>query len=141
MNRHAHFEAILARARERAAPPTYDTDAPLNPDGTVVRSSYRVMHDLGADDIGDDRYAALNGDDAARTMRFVARCVGVDPAAVRRVADATRAQFVKWTPIIPGRSCWPVRLDGDGEMKEDKTVSPPLPYVDLDFTYRTFPEG
>ncbi|MDR6868452.1 hypothetical protein J2Y69_003068 [Microbacterium resistens] len=141
MNRYAHFEAIIARARERGAPPVHDSNAPLNSDGTVVRSSYVVLHDLGPDEIGDDRYTAADDVTAARTMRIVARCVGEDPAAVRRVADAMIAQLVGWTPVVPGRVCWPIRLDDEGEVEDDQKVSPPLPFIDLDLIYRSTPEG
>lgn len=141
MDRYAHFQAILARAREHPALVVHDTDAPLNPDGTVVRSSYVVFHDLGADDIDDDRYTAADDLNASRQMRVVARIVGRDAAAVRRVSDAVEAQMLGWSPVVPGRECWPLRLDEEGEMDDDRTVSPSLPFVELDFIYRSNPEG
>lgn len=141
MDRAEHFEAMLARARERPALEVHDTTVPLNSDGTVARRQYVVLHDLGADELGDERYTAPQQATSACTMRYVARCVGVDPTAARHIADAVRAQFLRWVPTVPGRSCWPVVLDQEGDVEEDRDVSPPLSFIDIDFTFRSNPGG
>lgn len=139
--RFEHFEAVLARGRARQNLTVHDTNVPLNPDGTIFRGQYVVLHDLGADELEGGRYTAAQLATSAVTMRFVARCVGVDPAAARRIADTVRAQYVRWTPVVAGRTCWPVLLDLEGDVEQDKDVKPPLSYIDIDFTYRSFPGG
>lgn len=141
MNRHAHFEAILARARARPNLNVYDTEAPLNIDGTIMRDSFVVLHDVGADWIRPIRYGEARTSESTRQMRVVARCVGEDAAAVRRIVAVVDAQFTGWTPIVAGRTCWPLVLDNEGEIEDDDTVKPPIPFVDLDFIYRTAPKG
>lgn len=137
MNRAEHFEAVIARVRARPNLAVHDEIAPLNPDGTTVRASYVVMHDLGADDVGDKRYTAPRRPDEGQTLRVVARCVGEDANAARRIADAVVGQLEGWTPTVPGRSCKPLTIDEISEVEFDKTVNPPLPYIDVDLTYRS----
>lgn len=139
MNRQAHFAALIARAKQRPNLIVHDGEAPLNADGTPFRASYVVLHDLGADDVGDARYTKAQTADSARTMRVVARCVGEDENAVRGVMDALSAQFIHWAPTVQGRHCWALVLDNESEIQNDDTVKPPLKFADLDFTYRTTP--
>lgn len=139
--RHEHFEAVIARGRARPNLAVHDTNAPLNPDKTLFRGQYVVLHDLGPDELGDERYTTAQLATSAVTMRYVARCVGEDPAAARRIADVVRAQFVRWTPVVAGRVCRPVELDQEGELMQDKDTTPPLSYTDIDLTFRSLPEG
>lgn len=141
MDRAAHFEALLARLRERQGLTVHDTNAPLDEKQRVVRGTYVVLHDLGPDEYGDERYTAPQTADSAATMRVVARCVGEDANAVRKISGVVRRQFLRWAPTVTGRTCWPLVLDEEGEIEEDKDVSPPLPFADIDFTYRTTPGG
>lgn len=135
-----HFEALIARGRARPNLAVHDTNAPLNPDRTIVRGQYVVLHDLGFDELEAGRYTAEQLATSAATFRVVARCVGEDPAAARRIADVVRAQFVRWEPTVAGRACWPVRLAEESELLQDRDVSPPLSYIDVDLTFRSFPE-
>lgn len=137
MNRAEHFEKLIARLRARPNLIVHDEIAPLNEDGTVVRTSYVVMHDLGADKVGDERYTAPRRPEEGQTLRAVARCCGADANAARRIADVVRAQLEGWAPSVPGRVCTALVVDDIGEVELDKTVKPPLPYVDIDFTYRS----
>ena len=138
MNRQAHFDAILTRARARPNLIVHDSTAPLNEDGTIVRASYVVLHDHGPDEIGDRRYTGSRDGDEGRTMRVIGRCVGEDPEAVRHVQSALIGQLTHgWVPTVPGRTCWPLIVDDEGEIEEDDTVSPSLWFADVDFTYRS----
>jgi hypothetical protein len=141
VNRQAHFEAILTRARSRPNLIVHDTKAPLNEDGTPVRASYVVLHDLGADKILPGRYTEAQTAETSRVNRVVGRCVGEDAAAVRRIVSALSAQLVGFAPSVGGRVCWPLIVDHEGEIEDDTTVKPPIPYADVDFTYRTQPGG
>lgn len=141
MNRQAHFEQLLNRARARPNLVVHDSDAPLDDKGQVVRATYVVLHDLGPDQIGDDRFTERRTATAGRTMRGVGRCVGVDPAAARRVADAFKTQMDGFEIVTPGRKCWPVVIDDESEVEKDTKVSPPLWYVDIDLVYRSDPAG
>lgn len=139
MNRQAHFEQILTRARARPNLIVHDSQAPLDGDGQIVRASYVVLHDLGPDDIGDRRFTKRRTVTSGRTMRVVGRCVGEDPAAARRVADAFKTQMDGFEIVTPGRKCWPMVIDDESEADKDAKVSPPLWFVDIDMTYRSDP--
>lgn len=139
MDSEAHFSAVLARLREHPALTVEDSEMPTV-DGVIVRASYVVLHDLGPDEI-HTRYTADSTSDSARTMRVVARCVGVDPAAVRRVRDAVAKQLGRWAPQVPGRVCERMQLVDESEVQADRKIQPPLWWADLDFTYRTSPGG
>lgn len=47
----------------------------------------------------------------------------------------------KHVMTVPGRTCRPIVVDDESEVEKDTTVSPPLWFVDVDFTYRTVPKG
>lgn len=140
MDRQAHFEQVLARARARPNLAVHDSDAPLDDKGQVVRSSYVVLHDLGPDAI-ETRFTERPSDASACVMRVVGRCVGVDPAAARRVAGAFKVQMDGHVIVVAGRTCWPLTIDDESEVEKDTKVSPPLWYVDVDLTYRSEPAG
>lgn len=139
MNRQAHFEQVMARARARPNLVVHDSDAPLDDNGQIVRASYVVLHDLGPDGT-HLRFAERRSVSSARTMRVVGRCVGVDPAAARHVGDAFAAQMDGHTIDVPGRKCFPIIVEVS-EVEKDTKVSPPLWFVDVDLTYRTEPAG
>lgn len=138
MNRQAHFEQLLARARARPNLIVHDSAAPLDSQGQVVRGQYVVMHDIGPDGTFL-RFTERRSITSAREMRVVGRCVGVDPPAARRTADAFKAQMDGFEIVTPGRKCWPVTIDDESDVEKDDKVSPPLWYVDIDLTYRTEP--
>lgn len=140
MNRQAHFEQVLARARARPNLVVHDSDAPLDEKGQVVRAQYVVLHDLGPDSkhLAFTERASVA---ASRMMRVVGRCVGVDPAAARRTADAFAVQMDGHVLVVPGRKCWPITIDDESDVEKDTKVSPPLWYVDIDLVYRTDPAG
>ncbi|WP_144795697.1 hypothetical protein [Microbacterium paludicola] len=126
-------------ARSRPNLVVHDSDAPLDAKGQIVRDSYVVMHDVGPDEIGDNRFAQRRTASSGRTMRVVGRCVGVDPAAARRVAGAFKTQMDGFEILTAGRKCWPLVIDDESEADKDTKVSPPLWFVDIDMTYRSDP--
>ncbi len=139
MNRQAHFEQVMERARARPNLVVHDSDAPLDDKGQVVRASYVVLHDLGPDGT-HLRFSERSSVSSARTMRVVGRCVGVDPAAARHVGDAFAGQMDGHTIVVPDRTCFPIIVELS-EVEKDTKVSPPLWFVDVDLTYRTEPAG
>ncbi|OJU41820.1 MAG: hypothetical protein BGN97_03725 [Microbacterium sp. 69-10] len=141
MNRQAHFEAILTHARERPNLIVHDSAAPLDSNNQIVRGQYVVLHDLGPDEIGNQRFMERDTVVSARQMRVVGRCVGVDPPAARRTADAFKVQVDQFVIVTPGRECTPLVIDEESEVTEDKGTSPSLWYVDVDFTYWSNPAG
>lgn len=140
MNRQAHFEQILAHARARPNLTVHDSDAPLDENNQIVRDQYVVLHDLGPDET-HLRFTERRSVASARTMRVVGRCVGVDPAAARRIADAFGAQMDGHVIVVPDRVCFPITVDDEAEVDKDTKVSPPLWFVDVDLTYRSEPAG
>lgn len=141
MNRQEHFEQLIAHARARPNLIVHDSAAPLDSAGQIVRGQYVVLHDAGPDEIGDNRFTKRRTDTAGRTMRAVGKCVGVDPAAARRVAAAFKTQMDGHELTVPGRKCWPILIDDESEVDKDEKVSPPLWFVEVDITYRTDPAG
>jgi hypothetical protein len=139
MDRQAHFEVILARARARPNMVVHDSAAPLDGNGQIVRGQYVVLHDLGPDRIGDNRFTKVDTEDSARQMRVVGRCVGVDPPAARRTAGAFGKQMDQFVIVTPGRTCTPMLIDDETDVTEDKGTSPSLWYVDVDLTYWSNP--
>lgn len=117
----------------------HDSTAPLDEGGQVVRASYVVLHDVGPD-AAHLRFTERRSVTSARTMRVVGRCVGTDPAAARRVADAFAGQMDGHTIVVPGRVCFPISVE-ESKVQSDTNVSPPLWFVDVDLTYRTEPAG
>lgn len=140
MNRQAHFEQILARARARPNLAVHHSVAPLDSNGQIVRAQYIVLHDVGPDDV-QLRFTERRSADSAATMRVVGRCVGVDPAAARRMATVFATQMDGHVIVVPDRTCWPLTIDEESEVKKDTDVSPPLWFVDVDLVYRTEPAG
>lgn len=114
--------------------PVHDSDAPLNPDGSIVRASYVVAWDMGPDVLDDDRVAAPQAYESEGEYRFVTKSVGTDPAAARAVRDAVAGRLTGHRLTIAGRNCDPIRLDPvPNPMQPDTTVSPPLWYIEDDW--------
>ncbi len=132
MNRAGHVAGALALVPSPVA--AHDTVAPLTPEGTLVRASYAVLHDMGADAPPDDgRYTKAQTADAAVTWRIVVKAVGVTPFAARSVDSAVAAGLVGQVPVVAGRSCDPLRIDDIGPVKPDMAVSPPLFFTETHY--------
>lgn len=140
MNRDAHFQQILAHARARKNLVVHDSDAPLDADGQVVRAQYVVLHDLGPENTVL-RFTERRSAKSSRDMRVVGRCVGVDPSAARRTADAFAEQMDGHVIVVPDRKCWPIVIDQESNVEKDSKVAPPLWFIDVDLVYRTIPVG
>ena len=52
---YAAFEAAVKAAVPALVSLVFDGDVPLNPDGTVWRATYLVLHDMGFDRQDDER--------------------------------------------------------------------------------------
>lgn len=137
MSRSAHFAGVQALLTAPLV--VHDSDAPLDAEGRVVRASYVVSFDLGFDELGDDRYTAAQLASSSVTFRVVERAVGVTPHAAREVRDAVASRLVGKVPTVTGRIVDPILLDDDGPVKLDTDVSPPLYFIDSDYTVRTHP--
>jgi hypothetical protein len=138
--RTAHYGAFesLVKARVPAlASKTYDGEVPLV-DGQPARETYLVLHDMGFDRQDDARLTVTVQDAADGTYRVVVRVVATTRAAVRDVADVVKRALVDGVLTIPGRICGALQLDaGPHPVERDDDVTPPLFWVDLDFTWRS----
>ncbi len=139
MKRAQHFEAAMAAIPAPVA--AHDTKVPIDPvTDKVIRASYVVVYDLGADDPPSNvRLTETQRSDASITWRYRARSVGITPFAARSVDSAVADGMVGKRVVVAGRSCWPIRLDVVGEVVEDKDVSPPLYFVDSEYLLRSDP--
>lgn len=138
MTRAAHFEGF----RSLILPPleSFDSDVPLNGDGTIRRSSYVIVHDLGADDPPDDeRYTAPQTAASRVTYRYVTKSVGLTPFAAREVDDKVAANVVGGTVAVAGRVCDPIVRDEVGDVKQDTDTSPPLYFIESDYLLTSSP--
>ena len=138
MNRAGHFEAFKAAIPTPVA--AHDTIAPLAADGQLVRASYAVLHDIGADGPpSDERWTAAQRATSKVTWRYVVKSVGTTPFAARSVDSAIATGLIGKTLTVSGRICDPLRLDDVGDVKTDTSVSPPLFYVEADYLLRSQP--
>jgi len=130
MNRSGHFEAFKAAIPSPVA--AHDTLVPVV-DGEILRASYSVLYDVGADDPpDDDRYLAAQRAASKVTWRYVVKSVGESPFAARAV-DSAVAGLIGKVLIVAGRKCDPLELDEVGPVKEDTSVSPPLYFIESDY--------
>lgn len=138
MDRAAHFAALRAEAQKHPAlsASTHDGDFPTK-DGQIVRGSYVILYDLGFDEINDDRTTSEQSPDSDGTYRVVARSVGITPFAARSVDDALHAQLVGKRLAIDGRACSAIEQDDTGPVQTAGDVSPPLHFIDTDYTFRS----
>jgi hypothetical protein len=131
--RSQHMAAFMARL-EALPTPVYDSNAPLNPDGTIRRGSYVVAWDVGPDSLDDERLTARQRVDSAGAYRYVTKSVGVTPFAAREVHDAVARLVTGHRLAIDGRRCDPARFDpGNDQSQPDTSVSPPLYFIEADW--------
>lgn len=132
MNRSDHFEAFKGAIPSPVA--AHDTIVPTLSDGEVLRASYSVLYDVGADDPpDDDRYTAAQRAESKVTWRYVVKSVGVTPFAARAVDSAVAKGVVGAVLTVSGRKCDPIELDEVGPVKEDTSISPPLYFIESDY--------
>lgn len=137
MDRSAHFEAF--KTLITGPLDVYDTELPIV-DGEVRRESYVVAYDMGPDGSPDDaRYTAVQRHGSAVTLRYVTRAVGVTPYAARQVDEFIARKVVGAKLTVTGRRCEPIRLDDASELQSSRDVSPPLYFIESEFTLRSLP--
>lgn len=136
MKRADHFSAFLAAVPAPVA--AHDSTVPIDSNGVVLRASYAVVHDNGAEDPPDDaRLAKQQAPDDAVTWRYIVKSVGISPFAARAVDSAVAVGLIGKTLSVAGRKCDPVRMIQSGPVIEDKTVQPSLFYTESDYLLRS----
>ncbi len=135
MNTASIFEGVKALL-EATPVDCHDSEAPLNSDGSVVRESYFVLHDLGPDELEDDRYTAAQSSESTLTHRVLVRATGVTAKAARNLTDAAVGELVGTSITVSGRRCDPIQVDPQSftAIKRDTAISPPLYFRDVEFT-------
>lgn len=132
--RSAHMAAFMSWLDGGIDPAVYDSDAPLNPDGTIVRASYVVVWDTGPDVLDDERFALPQAYESDGDYRFVTKAVGITPLAARAVRDAVASRLTGHRLVVTGRNCDPIRLDPiSAPVQRDTSVSPPLWFIEDDW--------
>ncbi|WP_442575869.1 hypothetical protein ACSBPH_01580 [Microbacterium sp. F51-2R] len=134
---YAAFEQAVKVAVPALSALVFDADVPVNPDGTVRRSTYLVLHDMGFDRQDDERLTVTAQDAAEGRYRVVVRVVATTRSAARSTVDAVRS-LIGVRPTVAGRFCQPIAIDpGPYPIERDDDVKPPIFYTDLDFTFRS----
>lgn len=133
-----HKNAVLALIQAVANLNVFDAEVPetppLDPDGRV--HPYAVMWG----DIGTRVNSSLALDSADMDWPFQVTCVGGDINRCLWAVDKVCAALVDVSPVVAGRSVWPIRQEAAGPDKpiRDDKVQPPRWYVPLLFrTYST----
>lgn len=134
----SHFNAVKARLSESAfiGSNVYDI-ARTNTDGGLVRANYLVLFGGPPDVLDDDRLAAPQLPDSEAEFVYTVRAVGTTPTAVRDWSDKALTQLVGHVPVVVGRSCGAIELDGSDPIQEDRGATPSLYYSDTDYLLRS----
>lgn len=95
-----HWDALLARLREHPilAAATFD--------GVVPGTPQRYLNVHG--NIGRRSGWSLRRRQGRIDYTFTIHSVGRDPAQARAVGQAMVTQLADWTPVVEGRSCFPL---------------------------------
>jgi hypothetical protein len=132
-----HYAAVKARLEAATifTGRVWDS-ARLDANAELVRDTYLILFGGAPDKLGDGRNTAPQQADSKATYIYTVRAVGTSPTAVRGFLNGAINQLVRFTPVVAGRKCEPMRLDpagSSGEVKPDNNVNPPMFFADLDF--------
>lgn len=128
----AHADAILALLA--GAPPVspalvvYDGEAPKDPANLAAEYVLVYMYTTRPDG------TALTNESDHAVTRAICHSVGGDAKAARAVAGRVAAALLDVTPIITGRTCWPIRDEGSQPPRRDDTTG--VTVMDQVNTYR-----
>lgn len=117
----AHADAFLQLLRGAAGSPPLQV-LPLD-DGTVpadlappyVRAYVTVERTGGTD---------LSGDSDLAVCRAILHQIGANDVAARAVADRCADAVLDVTPVVPGRTCWPIRHEAQQPPTRDESTGP-----------------
>lgn len=129
-----HFSAVKARlVSQLPVAVTVQDTAMVDGVGGLVKAQYVILFGGGPDVLDDDRLTAPQLPDSDAEFLYSARCVAVTADGARGVAQLVVNALVGFRPVVAGRNCSPIELDGSDNVALDK----PLWYLDLDFVLKS----
>ncbi|MFZ4843952.1 hypothetical protein [Mycetocola saprophilus] len=130
-----HQAAIEERVRggEGLAGRVFDA-ARLDSKGGLVRDNY-VIVTVARGSLGDERLTAPQRADSDADYYIDIRTVATTAAAARMLLDRTEQQLLNGPLAVQGRACTSVVCGVTRPIATDMTVTPPLFYVDADYSF------
>jgi len=133
-----HHDAVTALLNADTAIIGRLHDAALiNADGSLVRDTYWVLFGGAPDELDDDRLTSQQTAASDATFVYTVRSVSSTAAGARAAASRAFVALVGRRPVIAGRICQAIRLDGAGSVEPDRSVTPSLFYEDDDYLLRS----
>lgn len=107
----------------------YDGKVGATPPGSYVL--VYTMRMLPTGDVAPDKIR-LTGQSRAVEMRLYCHCIGATAAAARGIQGRVQQQLLDVTPIVPGRTCFPIRwIDGQQSGRDEETQRVAFDQVDV----------
>ncbi|MEO5920612.1 MAG: hypothetical protein ABIQ01_05655 [Pseudolysinimonas sp.] len=135
MSAEKHFAAVrtLLVAGPNLANRVFDT-ARVDAQGQLIRDTYAVLFGGTPDDRDDDRNTAPQQVDSTAEYVYTTRSVSITADGARKVADQVAAALIGKVATVTGRRCDPLRQTLGGDAEPDRSVTPPLYYIDDEYT-------
>lgn len=115
-----HWDALLARLR------AHPILAAATFDGVVTGDPQRYANVHG--NIGRRTSWSLRRRQGRLEYTFTIHSVGRDPAQARAVGMAVGEQLADWTPVVEGRTCYPLVHAVSQPIFSDPDADPPVWY-------------
>jgi len=127
-----HFAAVKAQLVSSlpvavTVEPAYMT----NTDGTLKRVQYVILDGGPPDVLDDERLASPQSPDSDAEYLYDVKAVAVNFDGCLTIVQKVLDGVIGFRPVIAGRNCQPIELDGSDKIKPDYTVKPPLFYCDM----------
>lgn len=122
----AHAQAVLALLAAVDDPPltVYDGRVDVSA-GRPVDPPYVLLYFAASDPLQTGSLSLAHRSERHR-LDIYAHCVGATARAARMVADQVRAALLDVVPVVPGRTCWPIRLEESRPPERDETTGVPV---------------
>lgn len=102
----------------------------------LIRDNYVILA-LATSDRGDGRETSPQAHDSRVTFLAGVKVVGTDAENARAFTDRVNTALIGKRLVVPGRTCTAMTDDGVVEIEPDASVSPPIFFADLAFTFRS----
>jgi hypothetical protein len=135
-----HFAAVKARIEVNADLAGKVEDTYRGDIGALAREAYVVLYGGSPDRLGvRQRLTEAQLPTSSAEWVYTARSVGPDADTARRLSGAVSAQLTNAVLTIAGRRCEAIRFGLGGDVVWDRSVTPPLPYIDDEYHLVTHP--
>jgi hypothetical protein len=111
----------------------FDT-ARVDAQGQLIRDTYAVLYGGSPDELDDKRFTAPQQVSSRAEFVYPVRSVSITPDGARKLADKVSSRLVGGVVTVEGRSCDPMRLTLGGGVETDRSVTPPLYFIDDEYT-------